>query len=192
MSSTEYSAEDRRCLLGIARASMIHGVCTGQPLSPEEGNLSPALMATRASFVTLRRGGELRGCTGSLEAVEPLALDVARTACSTALADPRFPPVDRDEVSTVHIEISVLSPLTALTVDDEDDLLERLQPGVDGLVLTSGLRRATFLPKVWEQLPCPRTFVAALKRKAGLPEDFWSERIGLYRYHTETFAEAAS
>lgn len=171
---------------------MTSAVRTGRPLNPDQASLSPALRAMRASFVTLTRGGALRGCTGSLEAVAPLALDVARTACSTALSDPRFHPVAPAEVEDVLIEISVLSPLTPMTVRDEADLLTQLAPDVDGLVLAAGPRRATFLPKVWEQLPSPRAFVEALKHKAGLPADFWSADVKLYRYHTETFAEGAT
>ncbi|MGE3462466.1 MAG: AmmeMemoRadiSam system protein A [Pseudomonadales bacterium] len=189
MPSTEYAPDDRRRLLEIARASMTHAVHTGVALSPDEEDLNPALRAIRASFVTLHRHGTLRGCTGSLEAVQPLALDVARTACSTALADPRFYPVTATELADIDIEISVLSPLTPMTVRDEADLIAQLRPEVDGLVLTMGSRRATFLPKVWEQLPSAKAFVAALKRKAGLPEDFWSTGMAAWRYHTETFAE---
>jgi len=192
MPSTEYTPDDRRHLLTIARGSMTHAVRTGMPITPETSSLNPALRAIRASFVTLHRRGALRGCTGSLEAVQPLALDVARTACSSALSDPRFYPVTAEELDDIDIEISVLSPLTAMSVRDEADLLDQLIPEVDGLVLTAGPRRATFLPKVWEQLPSPKAFVTALKRKAGLPDDFWSGAMAVYRYHTETFAEPAT
>lgn len=192
MPSTEYTTADRHRLLAIARASVVHGVRTGRPLTLDEQCLSPVLRAIRASFVTLHRHGALRGCTGSLEAVQPVALDVARTACSSALADPRFHPVTAGEIDRLHIEISVLSPLEPMTVRDEADLLAQLVPETDGLVLAAGIRRATFLPKVWEQLPSPRTFVSELKRKAGLPADFWSSDMAVYRYHTETFAEPAT
>jgi len=192
MPSTEYTPDDRRHLLTIARGSMTHAVRTGMQITPDTSSLNPALRAIRASFVTLHRHGALRGCTGSLEAVQPLALDVARTACSSALSDPRFYPVTAVELDDIDIEISVLSPLTAMSVRDEADLLDQLIPEVDGLVLTAGPRRATFLPKVWEQLPSPKAFVTALKRKAGLPDDFWSEAMAVYRYHTETFAEPAT
>jgi AmmeMemoRadiSam system protein A len=171
---------------------MSQAVRTGRPLQPDEDALSAALREIRASFVTLHRHGDLRGCTGSLEAVQPLALDVARTACSSALSDPRFYPVTAAELDGIDIEISVLSPLTPMTVRDEADLLGQLVPEVDGLVLMAGIRRATFLPKVWEQLPSPREFLCALKRKAGLPADFWSRDMAVYRYHTETFAEPAT
>lgn len=177
-------------LLEIARESMIHGVDTGAPLHPEESVLTPALAAFRASFVTLMLGGELRGCTGSLEATQSLALDAAESACYSALSDPRFSPVQASEVADIAIEISVLSPLKPMPVRDEQDLLNQLIPGLDGLAIEVGLHRATFLPKVWEHLECSERFLKALKHKAGLPEDFWSDNVRLFRYHTETFAES--
>ena len=189
MPSPEYSPEVRSELLAIARASLVHGVRTGVPLPLDPEKLSGQLAETRAVFVTLRRHGQLRGCTGSLEARLPLAVEVARTACATALSDPRFPPVSAAEIHDISIEISVLSPLTPFPVRDEADLLARLVPGVDGLVLEAGPYQATFLPKVWEDLPSPRDFVAELKAKAGLPRNFWSPDIAFHRYHTETFAE---
>ena len=189
MHSTEYSAPDRRELLRIARASVSHGVQTGEPLAIDRRLLSPTLCELRASFVTLRLDGELRGCTGSLEAVQPLALEVAESACRTALSDPRFPPVQTRELTRISMEIAVLTPLETLSVEGETDLLTRLEPGVDGLVLDFGASRATFLPKVWEHLPDPRSFVGELKLKAGFPRDYWSPDIACFRYRTENFEE---
>ncbi len=189
MCCSEYTPETRRQLLDIARASMIHGVRTGRPLPVDPGRLSGPLAEIRAAFVTLRLDDELRGCTGSLEATLPLAVEVARTACATALSDPRFLPVQEEELERIRIEISVLSPLIPFPVQNEADLLRNLRSGEDGLVLESGAFRATFLPKVWEDLPDPARFVAELKRKAGLPRDYWSPDIAFYRYRTETFAE---
>jgi AmmeMemoRadiSam system protein A len=191
MPSPEYSAEDRHRLLTIARGSMIHGVETGAPLAIDTASVSEPLTRIRSSFVTLHLASELRGCMGSLEATQALARDVADSACRTALSDPRFLPVQPREVREIEIEISVLSPMQPMSVLDEDDLLERLVPGVDGLVLELGLHRATFLPKVWEHLPIAADFLGHLKSKAGLPGDYWSTDIVLYRYHTETFGEAA-
>jgi len=171
---------------------MAHGIRTGKPLTVDTTAVNATLRKIRASFVTLSLAGGLRGCTGTLEAVQPLAMDVAATACRTALTDPRFRPIQSHEVDRIEIELSVLSPLKAMPVRNEEDLLERLEPGIDGLVLEVGTARATFLPKVWEHLPAPREFLGELKRKAGLTPDFWSTKIALYRYHTETFSEAAT
>jgi AmmeMemoRadiSam system protein A len=189
MHSPEYSVADRQELLRIARASVAHGVQTGSPLAIDHRLLSPTLSAVRASFVTLRLAGELRGCTGSLEAVQPLALEVAESACRTALSDPRFPPVQARELTRISMEIAVLTPLETLTVEDEADLLTRLNPGVDGLVMDFGSSRSTFLPKVWDHLPDPRSFVGELKLKAGLPRDYWSPDVVCFRYRTENFEE---
>lgn len=188
MPCTEYSTGERAQLLAIARASMTQGVRTGRPISVDTRRLPPALTDIRCTFVTLRSASNLRGCTGSLKPIKPLAIDVADVACQT-LFDPRFSPVSAHEVDRIDIEISVLSPLTELPVISEVDLLARLQPDVDGLVLIAGAYSATLLPKVWESLPDPRQFVSELKGKAGLSPDFWSDDIRLYRYHTETFSE---
>ena len=189
MPCTDYSGAQRAELLAIARASIHRAVRIGEPLAVDVGRLPPALGAIRSAFVTLLRAGELRGCTGSLEPSEPLAVHVAHVACRTALYDPRFLPVRPDEVDALEIEISVLSPLTEFPVASEADLLSRLQPGVDGLVLKAAGRSATFLPKVWESLPAPRQFLAELKAKAGLPADYWSSDVRLFRYRTETFSD---
>ena len=191
MPCTEYSPAARAQLLAIARDALDHAVSTGAPLEVDTRGLPGWLTALRSCFVTLQRHGDLRGCTGSLEPSRPLATEVAAMTCQSALADPRFLPVRRHELETVLIELSVLSPLRPFPVRDEADLLEQLRPGHDGLVLQAGAYQATFLPKVWESLPTPRRFVGELKRKAGLPTDFWHEGVLLFRYHTETFSESA-
>ena len=135
-----------------------------------------------ATFVTLTRQGRLRGCIGTLEAHQPLKDDVKRNARSAALHDPRFPALAREELADTQVHVSVLSPLTPLACEGEADALALLRPGVDGVLLEFGDRRATFLPQVWEQLPEPRQFLTQLKRKAGLPADFWAEGLRLSRY----------
>ena len=191
MPSTEYSQAEQAQLLEIARSSIGAVVRTGQPLSVDISDLPVALRQNRCTFVTLHSAGALRGCTGSMEPVQPLAVDVAAVAGQTALHDPRFSPVQVREIDGLHIEISVLSPLEDFPVTGEADLLNRIEPGIDGLVLTLGPRRATFLPKVWESLPEPRQFLGELKHKAGLPRDYWSEEIEMHRYRTETFGDTA-
>ena len=123
-----------------------------------------------ASFVTLMQAGELRGCIGTVEAYRPLALDVILNAQATALQDYRFQPLRPEELEAVDIEVSVLSPPATLTVDTPSTIYDALRPGVDGVILQVGARRATFLPQVWAQLPDPRQFVAELLRKAGAPD----------------------
>jgi AmmeMemoRadiSam system protein B/AmmeMemoRadiSam system protein A len=142
-----------------------------------------------ASFVTLTRQGELRGCIGTLEAHRPLGVDVRENAVAAAFRDPRFMPLTRDEFDAIRVEVSLLSPTEALTVDDEASALATLRPNVDGVVFEYGHHRSTFLPQVWEQLPEPAEFMAHLKRKAGLPMDFWAEGIRLSRYSVSKWKE---
>jgi len=181
---------ERRALLQIARDSIGHGVNTHRPLSVDTGTIAEALRVPAACFVTLKREGQLRGCIGSLEAQEPLARAVADAAFSAAFRDPRFPPVSGEELQELEIEISVLSPLQAIDVSSERELLELLRPGVDGLVLSEGPRRSTFLPSVWEMLPRPRDFVHQLKAKGGWLELYWSPEMKAERFQTESFGEA--
>lgn len=189
-----YSAERQDSLgpelLQLARGSIEYGLTHREPLPVDDGELSSELAAPAATFTTLRIQGDLRGCCGTLEAERPLAADVAYSAFRAAFRDPRFPPVRKAELDVVRLEVSVLSPLEALRVADETDLIEQLRPGTDGLVILSGLRRATFLPTVWESLPEPRQFLAALKVKCGLPGDYWSEQLVFQRYWTTSYAES--
>lgn len=148
------------------------------------------LGAPGATFVTLTRDSALRGCIGSLEAVRPIGEDVQRNAVAAAFSDPRFAPLRREEWPGLRVSVSELSPPEPLAHDGtEADALRRLRPGVDGLILSFGSHRATFLPKVWEQLPEPRAFLRALRAKAGLPPDFWHPSIRLSRYTAHEYAE---
>ena len=153
------------------------------------------LDAPGASFVTLTSGrapgGALRGCIGSLEARRPLREDVEANAVAAALHDPRFAPLTARELDDTVVEVSVLSAPTALPAADEAELLARLRPGVDGVVLSACGRRATFLPQVWEQLPDPADFLARLRRKAGLPADYWGRDVVVETYTVTAWQEAA-
>ena len=177
----------RRQLLELARGSIRHGLDTGTPLPVDPREFPPELQAQRACFVTLQRHGALRGCIGHLEAFEPLVTDVARNAFAAAFQDPRFPPLSRGELDGLELHISILTPARPLEFTSEADLIARLRPGVDGLILEDGPFRGTFLPSVWEQLPEPREFLRHLKQKAGLPPGHWSETLRIQRYETESF-----
>jgi AmmeMemoRadiSam system protein B/AmmeMemoRadiSam system protein A len=144
-----------------------------------------------ASFVTLTRQGELRGCIGTLEAHRPLGLDVRENAVAAAFRDPRFMPLSRAEFDDIRVEVSLLSPSEPLVVASEQEALASLRPGIDGVVFEVGHARSTFLPQVWEQLPEPAEFMAHLKRKAGLAVDFWSESVRLSRYSVSKWKEGA-
>lgn len=172
-------------LLEIAEASIRHGLDYGRPFKPED--VAGQLREPGASFVTLNRNGQLRGCIGSLTPHRSLAEDVAENAWSAAFSDPRFPPLREDELEGLELHISILSPAEPMRFSSEADLLQQLQPGVDGLIMEEGFRRGTFLPSVWEQLPTPELFLRHLKQKAGLPTNYWSETLRVSRYTTQSF-----
>jgi AmmeMemoRadiSam system protein A len=172
-------------LLAIARGAIARSL--GAP-APEYDD-GPWLTEPGASFVTLMRRGELRGCIGSLMAERPLRQDIESNALAAAFRDPRFPPVALPEYADIAVEVSVLSALEPIAVENEAQLLTLLRPGIDGVLLEYGSRRSTFLPQVWEQLPEPRAFLAHLKQKAGLHMDFWAEDIRLSRYTVTKWRE---
>lgn len=178
--------QERATLLDTAQRSIARGIETGEPLVPNPGRHSAALRAPRATFVTLKRRGVLRGCMGTLEAVRPLVVDVARNAFAAAFRDPRFPPVAAEELANVDLHISVLSVPEPLEFSSRADLIAQLRPGVDGLTLEDAGRRSTFLPAVWQELPDPRDFLRELKRKAGLALDGESPSLRAWRYTAES------
>jgi hypothetical protein len=172
-------------LLKLARAKIAQQL--GQTLASPPDSLWMA--EPGASFVTLTRQGELRGCIGTLEAHRPLRLDVQENAVAAAFRDPRFMPLTREEFDDIRVEVSVLSPAEALAVASEEHALSILRPGIDGVVFEYGHYRSTFLPQVWEQLPEPTEFLAHLKSKAGLSMGFWSESVRLSRYTVSKWKE---
>jgi hypothetical protein len=175
-----------RALLTIARSAI--GAELGfRPIAEAS---HAALAQPAATFVTLKHSGELRGCIGSLKPLRPLRVDVRENAIAAAFRDPRFPPLAVVEFEATSVEVSLLSADERLDVLDEEDLVAHLRPGVDGVILEYGRLRATFLPQVWEALADPRAFLAALKRKAGLPEDFWSPRVNVSRYRVTKWMES--
>jgi hypothetical protein len=142
-----------------------------------------------ACFVTLTRHGQLRGCIGSLQAHRKLLDDVKANAKAAAFLDPRFQPLTATELKTTLVEVSLLSVSEPLRFSSEAEALAQLRPGVDGLIFEYATHRGTFLPQVWEQLPDPRQFFAHLKRKAGLPPDFWAEGVRISRYTVTKWRE---
>lgn len=142
-----------------------------------------------ASFVTLTKSGNLRGCIGSLKAVSPLIEDIKSNALAAALNDPRFPPLKEEELKEIKIEISILSNLTELNFESEEDIHKQLKPYEMGLVLEFGLYRGTFLPQVWEYYPKPKDFLNNLKMKAGLGEEFYHNNMKIMWYSVEKCQE---
>ncbi|HKQ29158.1 MAG TPA: AmmeMemoRadiSam system protein A, partial [Burkholderiales bacterium] len=150
---------------------------------------APWLSRPGASFVTLHKNGELRGCIGSLDAVRPLASDVAQNALAAALRDPRFPALTAAEWPECAVEVSLLCAARPMRFADEADLFAQIKPGEDGLILEAEGRKATFLPQVWEAVPDKRAFLQELIRKAGLPKETPLARCAISRYRVMKFGE---
>lgn len=180
------STEKGRILIPIARATISRTL--GRPMEADES--AQWLREPGACFVTLTQFGELRGCIGSLEARRPLLEDVKINAYAAAFRDMRFSPLTLAELDYTEVEVSLLSPMQPMTFSDEREALEQLRPGVDGVVFECGYYRSTFLPQVWEQLPESGIFLAHLKRKAGLPPDFWAPGVKLSRYTVSKWKES--
>jgi AmmeMemoRadiSam system protein A len=182
--------QDRSTLLRLAREAVTLAA-HHRPLPPVEVEPpSASLQAPAAAFVTLTRHGGLRGCIGGLEARQALAGDVWEHAYAAACEDPRFEPVRPEELDSLHIEVSRLSPPSPLDVPPEQRI-RALRPGVDGVILRRGLLRATFLPQVWEKAPDPLEFLEMLCDKAGLPRSAWRQpEVEMLVYQVESFEEA--
>jgi len=183
--------KDKKFLLSLARKSILHYLSSGMMLhlSPSEVP-SKRLVENRASFVTLRKGKELRGCIGTLEAYRPLFIDVINNAVASAVEDPRFLPLTIQELRQVKISISVLTEPKELSVKSPEELLEKLIPNKHGLILQQGVARATFLPSVWKELQDKNEFLRHLSIKAGLGPNGW-RRPGtrFFIYETIEFSE---
>ena len=185
------SPEEQKILLRLAREAMERGV-KGEELPPlDPSSLPPNLCEAGASFITLTIHGQLRGCIGSLDAYEALAEDVREHAIAAALNDPRFPPVRGEELSRIRIEVSRLTHPIPLEYTDANDLLCKLRPFVDGVILRdASYHRATFLPQVWEKIPEAEEFLNNLCFKMGVRHDLWrSQHLDVLTYQVEEFHE---
>lgn len=188
-SCIEISLAEGRQLLGIARQSIEAGLVSGEALSLDTANLQGALAAPLDVFVTLTQRGALRGCMGALQSSNPLAQNAAVCAFNAAFKDPRFSQLKTSEAVHTRIEISVLSEMEPIVSSDRNNLLQQLQPMVDGLLMEDRGYRSIFLPKVWQKLGSAEEFLDHLLTKAGLPCDHWTSTIRFSRFHTTSFAE---
>jgi AmmeMemoRadiSam system protein A len=190
MIDTKLTTEEKQFLLNLARQSLVAGV-RGATLPPlDRVALTPALRAEGAAFVTLTVHGELRGCIGALEPYQSLAEDVREHAVAAALEDYRFPQVQENELANIEIEVSRLTIPIPLEYKNAEDLIAKLHPGVDGVILRDSIRRATFLPQVWEKIPEPAEFLANLCYKMGAASDTWKRKhLEVLVYQVEEFHE---
>jgi AmmeMemoRadiSam system protein A len=174
-----------RVLLALARASIASAL--GETCFADQS--APWLRDKAACFVTLKQNGELRGCVGDIDARRSLLQAVTAAAHAAAFDDPRFPPLRVSELANIRIEVSVLSALEPMAALSEEETLRHIRPHVDGLLLKSGRHRGIFLPQVWSSAPNAQDFLGLLKKKAGLPADFWSDEIRLYRFQVAKCSE---
>ena len=191
MPTEPLTAAERTYLLTLARSTIEATTGAQSATTPSEAALTPRLQAHGAAFVTLRtRNGALRGCIGSLVARRPLIEDVRENASAAAFRDPRFSPLRAAELPDIVVEVSVLTLPEKLDFDGPEDLLHKLRPNVDGVLIERGWNRATFLPQVWEQLPSPEEFLTNLCFKARLPGNAWRQPdFEVSIYQVEKFEE---
>ncbi|MBI4733187.1 MAG: AmmeMemoRadiSam system protein A [Chloroflexi bacterium] len=182
--------EEKQILLWLARQSIETAVRRQPAPALDATFMTETLHADGASFVTLTKHGALRGCIGALEPYHSLAADVREHAAAAALEDYRFPNVQESELVEIEVEISRLTVPVPLKYRDADDLLAKLHPGVDGVILRDGWRRATFLPQVWEKIPDKAEFLANLCHKMGSAPDAWRKKhLEVLVYQVEEFHE---
>ena len=173
---------DAAVLLDIAEATLVAALAGEAPTLPALHRLPPALHARTGVFVSLHVAGDLNGCIGTVEGVEPLGHAVARLALSSAFGDPRLPPLRPRDFAELTIEVSLLSPLAPIVADTWAELVAALQPGVDGVVINGAGRQGLFLPVVWEQLRDPEDFLDHLWHKAGLVPRVWPSGTQAFRF----------
>lgn len=174
--------ENQEDLLRIAAHSVLSGFKRGRPLYVRESRYDEELSKKGAVFVSLYYNGALRGSVGSSEPVRSVLRDVSENAYAAAFQDFRFAPLGEDEIKDAEISISLLTPKVPLKFENEADLLKKMRPDRDGFVLRERENKALFLPSVWDTFSTPKEFLMHLKRKAGLPADYWSPTLKMYRF----------
>ena len=188
--STELTADEKKVLLKIARDALETGVKRLPLQNRDPQELTQTLLDQGAAFVTLTIHGELRGCIGALEPYQSLVEDVREHTIAAALEDYRFPQVSESELKDIEIEISRLTLPQQLIYKDPDDLLSKLHPGIDGVIIRDGMRRATFLPQVWDKIPEKESFLENLCYKMGASPDLWRiKHLTVLTYKVEEFHE---
>lgn len=176
-------------LLSAARKGLELYFRSGKMPRVDLASFSPRLHTVMGSFVTLKKEGQLRGCIGSMLPHQALVQDVVENAIKAAVCDRRFDPMTAEDLDAVDIQVSILTPACDLVFASEEDAQEKLRPGITGAILTCGDKRGVFLPTVWDSLPTPGAFLKGLKRKAGLPADFWSDEIRIETFEAEVIGE---
>lgn len=165
-----------------AAQSVGYAIKNGKAPKVDISTFPAVLQEERATFITINKNGQLRGCIGTIQAHQPLIADVVENAYKAAMKDPRFPPIQEDETPSLELSISLLSPMAAMSFSDEANFMDQVRPKIDGLIIADQGKRSVFLPQVWESIPDPVEFVRRLKQKAGLPADHWSASFQAWRF----------
>jgi MEMO1 family protein len=193
-STKRFTKKQGQALITLARQTIMKRF--GKDLSKQDIDImaqtlkDKKLTNNHATFVTINKQDQLRGCIGSLTAVEPLTDSVKRNAINAAFHDHRFSPLLEEEIEEIEIEISILTEPQVLEYTDSEDLIKKLRPKEDGVILQKGAARATFLPQVWNQLPEHEDFLSHLCSKAGLPAEAWqSIKLDVFTYQVQYFEE---
>jgi AmmeMemoRadiSam system protein B/AmmeMemoRadiSam system protein A len=173
-----------RDMIRIARLGLEEAVLSHKAYSPSRNDYADSLFDKGASFVTLEKGGKLRGCIGTVRPQTAISHDIARNAYLAALEDGRFSSIAPGELKDMSITVSQLTDFERIEYANEKDLLARITPGIDGLILRDGNRQGLFLPSVWKQLPDRKEFLGRLKVKAGIAPEYWSSAIKVYKFRT--------
>jgi len=191
MSETDkLTEEEGRRLVEVARKTIQKALFNPKDQSEPETASSPKFQERRGTFVTLTLNGALRGCIGHIIPQESLIEGVRINAVNAAFRDPRFRPLGQDEFEKIKVEVSILTEPKPVTYTDAQDLLAKLSPGTDGVIIRKGYHQATFLPQVWEQLPDKKDFLTHLCLKAGLDRDAWAyEKLEVHTYQVQAFEE---
>ena len=182
--------EEGKLLVETARKTIQKALFNPKDRSEPEPPSSPKFQGRRGTFVTLTVNGALRGCIGHILPQESLIEGVRVNAMNAAFRDPRFRPLSQKEFEKIRVEVSVLTEPRPLPYTDANDLLAKLRPGTDGLIIRKGYHQATFLPQVWEQLPNKKDFLTHLCLKAGLAGDAWvHDPLEVHTYQVQAFEE---
>ncbi len=190
MTEDQLSPEEHALLLQLARQTLLEFFAEGKKSKIDLTKYSEQLQKNGATFVTLTKHGELRGCVGALEAYQPLVEDVRDHVLAAAFDDYRFPPLHPEELAEIEIEISRLTPPVPVQYRNSDDLIKKIRPEIDGVILRDGHRRATFLPQVWEKLTQPEMFLSHLCQKMGSDPEAWRfKKLEVFIYQVEMFHE---
>lgn len=189
----ELNQERIALLLKIARESILEAT-KGDKRVDREKLLKeyPWLKEKGAVFVTINKNHHLRGCIGSIIAHRRLLDDLIENAKAAALKDPRFNPLQEEELKDIEIEISLLTPPKELQYKDISDLKQKIKKGRDGVIISYNGYQATYLPSVWEQLDSFESFFTTLCQKAGLPSNCLELHPTIYTYEAIKIKEDSS